>query len=604
MEVVTDEIIDLNKNNNSVENDNNQLDDEELIKGHCIELFSSRDFVMEPQVINTLLAFFQAGGQPEKVIELLSNNYDGLGQYANLLGCWLADLEIDEGFNLNNNNILNDIEINSSSSCIVNKQQIEKCSSVRNCFEQTISQMIKKQFSPDEADKIFESDDGTEGIDWLPELISHSSWRKLIYELAEHFPNCLMLNFAVKLISDAGFQHEISNVNTATQQLDIFSRVFLSTLEQLIDEWKNCLGDCQVNAYQQHFAELKRVACHSEQTFMYTQMLLNYFGWKCKDKKQAEICSSLAQQLRLSFEGKIEDIEGVHIGIIQSCIDNIPLHIIQAMQTMFAKGLNPADITQLYQAYSSQNPPPVVLIRDPFFTEMLIDGLFSATNAKIHKEHRSKYIFLLSYSCSVIETINEGNQQPKRKNIFLLKQDNSELNSTCEKMQRLVDILYSYEDLLLSLDQLLELIKLPVLSASILHYLRTFLIREDGVLTEPISLHYVLIDQIAEKHFNLHERVFKLLCDLYDNLSARNEVAEIIMERQRQIVDRFVNLLYSGMAIPVLEKIVSMFKSGYIDVSLVRYFGIEVLELVDQPYTCQFTSALLPIVTNKEVIFS
>ena len=30
-----------------------------------------------------------------------------------------------------------------------------------------------------------------------------------------------MLNFAVKLISDAGFQHEISNVNTAAQQVNI-----------------------------------------------------------------------------------------------------------------------------------------------------------------------------------------------------------------------------------------------------------------------------------------------------------------------------------------------------------------------------------------------
>uniref|UniRef100_A0A915MFS6 Uncharacterized protein n=1 Tax=Meloidogyne javanica TaxID=6303 RepID=A0A915MFS6_MELJA len=219
------------------------------------------------------------------------------------------------------------------------------------------------------------------------------------------------------------------------------------------------------------------------------------------------------------------------------------------MQTMFAKGLNPADITQLYQAYSNPNPPPVVLIRDPFFTEMLIDGLFSAVGAKIHLEHRPKYIFL---------------------------------------------------DLLLSLEQLLELIKLPVLSAAILHYLRTFLIREDGVLTEPIPLHYVLIDKIAEKHFNLHERVFKLLCSLYDHLSGQNEVAEIIMERQRQIVDRFVNLLFFGMAIPVLEKIVGMFKSGYIDVSLVRYFGIEVLELVEQPYSPQFISALLPIVTNRE----
>lgn len=92
------------------------------------------------------------------------------------------------------------------------------CPSVLVCFESTMSSIISKNFKPESADKIFEMN-GNEGIDWLPELISHRPWRQLIYDLAERYPNCLMLNFAVKLISDAGFQHEISNVNTATQQV-------------------------------------------------------------------------------------------------------------------------------------------------------------------------------------------------------------------------------------------------------------------------------------------------------------------------------------------------------------------------------------------------
>lgn len=86
------------------------------------------------------------------------------------------------------------------------------------CFETTMNGIISKNFKPELADKIFEMN-GDEGIDWLPELISYRSWRQLIYNLAEHYQNCLMLNFAVKLISDAGFQHEISNVNTAAQQV-------------------------------------------------------------------------------------------------------------------------------------------------------------------------------------------------------------------------------------------------------------------------------------------------------------------------------------------------------------------------------------------------
>jgi negative elongation factor C/D len=77
---------------------------------------------------------------------------------------------------------------------------------VKECFEKTAANMIMKIFDTESADKIFE-DDSSEGIGWLPELISHSKNRKLIYELSEQYPQCLMLNFAVKLASDAGFQH-------------------------------------------------------------------------------------------------------------------------------------------------------------------------------------------------------------------------------------------------------------------------------------------------------------------------------------------------------------------------------------------------------------
>lgn len=50
---------------------------------------------MENQAISTLLAFFQAGGQPEQVVDLLAKNYNNIGQISNLFGCWLADLEMD-----------------------------------------------------------------------------------------------------------------------------------------------------------------------------------------------------------------------------------------------------------------------------------------------------------------------------------------------------------------------------------------------------------------------------------------------------------------------------------------------------------------------------
>lgn len=64
--------------------------------------------------------------------------------------------------------------------------------------------MILKTFDPKKADAIFQEEGETPS--WLAELIEYPTWRSLIYRLAEDYPDCLMLNFTIKLISDAGFQ--------------------------------------------------------------------------------------------------------------------------------------------------------------------------------------------------------------------------------------------------------------------------------------------------------------------------------------------------------------------------------------------------------------
>lgn len=71
--------------------------------------------------------------------------------------------------------------------------------------------------------------------------------------------------------------------------------------------------------------------------------------------------------------------------------------------------LNPADINVLYRNYSSTVPPPIDLIRNPQFLELLVDSLFKS-GVKINQEHKSKYIFLLAYASSVCETHQKGNK--------------------------------------------------------------------------------------------------------------------------------------------------------------------------------------------------
>lgn len=34
---------------------------------------------------------------------------------------------------------------------------------------------------------------------WLEGMIAHRTWRSMIYKLAEQYPDCLMLNFTIKV---------------------------------------------------------------------------------------------------------------------------------------------------------------------------------------------------------------------------------------------------------------------------------------------------------------------------------------------------------------------------------------------------------------------
>ena len=69
---------------------------------------------------------------------------------------------------------------------------------------------------------------------WLEEMIQYGTWRDLFYQLAEQYPDCLMLKFTIKLISDAGFQSEITSASTASHQPEVYSSLVRNALTQII----------------------------------------------------------------------------------------------------------------------------------------------------------------------------------------------------------------------------------------------------------------------------------------------------------------------------------------------------------------------------------
>ncbi|VDK75121.1 unnamed protein product, partial [Litomosoides sigmodontis] len=206
----------------------------------------------------------------------------------------------------------------------------------------------------------------------------------------------------------------------------------------------------------------------------------------------------------------------------------------------------------------------------------------------VQSNHRMKYISLLSYaSCRTSNGASSSSE-------------NDEIEKTNDIMEQILDSIRSERDFLKNISLFLTGIEFPSIAAGLLHYLQGFLLN-NKVLYELEVVHFVLLDEIASKHCGLHIRLFKMLCGLYDRQSKFLQPAEIIIEKQRSIIDRFVHLLSVGFALPVIEKLNKMFQEGQIDVSLVRYFAVDVLDIIEPPYSEEFIETFLPIVLNQEI---
>lgn len=117
--------------------------------------------------------------------------------------------------------------------------------------------------------------------------------------------------------------------------------------------------------------------------------------------------------------------------------------------------LNTSDITNLYKMYSSDDPPPVELIRNPKFLDMLINYFFEPS-AKPHPEHKEKYSYLLAYACSVSESYSPLSSSDELERIGIMR---DELEPTRVSIENAFTICHENKassDLLADLNELIK----------------------------------------------------------------------------------------------------------------------------------------------------
>nr|KAF7423547.1 hypothetical protein H0235_008830 [Vespula pensylvanica] len=525
------------------------FDNPQEVLNECLDKFKTADYIMEPGIFTQLKRYFQAGGNPEQVIELLSKNYTACAQMANLLAEWLILAGV-------------------------------KVTDVQAMVENNLKDMILKTFDPKKADKIFTEEGETPA--WLTEMIQHPTWRSLIYRLAEEYPDCLMLNFTIKLISDAGFQGEITSISTAAQQIEVFSRVLKTAIAGFLQNTEN---------WQSSIQECAKMVCHGQHTYVYSQVLLQILA---QESRGGFMMKRLSQEITKCAQQNRHDVTPITMALNGAASSPAAC---QALASMLSRNtLNPADITVLFRNYSAAEPPSIELLRNPQFLELLVDALFKP-GVKVNPEHKSKYIYLLAYAASVCEvSAKKGNTR---------KVNKDELKTTIqaiEKVHNICNINKGSTELIAELQTLYQCIRFPVVSVGVIRWVECTVTEPSyfKLCTEHCPVHLALLDEVVVCHSLLHPKVLQLLVQLFESKQDELEIL-VQLEMKKMLIDRMVNLLSRDCVVPVVCYIKQCWQRGDTDVSLIRYFVTEVLEAIAPPYTAEFVQLFLPMVEDEEI---
>lgn len=243
-----------------------------------------------------------------------------------------------------------------------------------------------------------------------------------------------------------------------------------------------------------------------------------------------------------------------------------------ALSSMLSRNtLNPADITVLFRNYSTSDPPPIDLIRNPQFLDLLVDSLFRC-GVKINPEHKSKYIYLLAYAASVCETFTK---KANKRNI-----NKDELKGTMqaiEKVHGICNVNLGLTELIAELQTLYECIRFPVVGVGVIRWVENTVTEASyfKLSTDNCPLHLAILDEVANVHPSLHQQILKLLIKLFESKQDELEIL-VQLELRKMLLDRMINLLTRGFVVPVVKYVKQCSQKGDTDTSLIRYFVTEV----------------------------
>ena len=164
-----------------------------------------------------------------------------------------------------------------------------------------------------------------------------------------------MLKFTIKLISDAGYQSEITSASTASHQPEVFSGLFKTALLQITSS-----NPVEV---KKHLREFTHLVCHSQQTYFYSQTVLQSLSAPWSEEGAQDFQRWLEEEMQLEAQGAHHEVTNMTLNFRGA---GVHPHLFEALAAMLSRNtLNPADISILHKLYSDSDPPPASYLHTP-----------------------------------------------------------------------------------------------------------------------------------------------------------------------------------------------------------------------------------------------
>ncbi|KAI9285358.1 TH1 protein [Umbelopsis sp. AD052] len=497
---------------------------------------ASQDSILEPNINQVLSDFLTLGGRPMDVVSCLSESYVGLPTLCNTAGEWANDLGI------NSQDLMRDV----------------------------IKGMLLDRFDSAAVDTKFMGAETRP--QWLDAMIQDPYWRKILYELSEKHQRCDLLNLAIQMIADAGYQGEIVKVATASTYIGVFNDVLKDSLERLIQE--DDIG------LDENLPDLVRVCCQHEQTYLYSQILLK----RLADQPGGDAFRRISKALETNALTKGDDHM---ISTLRTYLWELPPALTSPITAILQnKHASPGDVIALYRQYTSPTPPSVRFLCDSQLLDILLKAIFVPKSGQAPKlEIQEKIIYLIAYAVTVLDT------EPK---------NDEEIASISQKLKLLsVTLTKKSSGATMSgaIGTILELMDTPIVSMALLYWTSWLLTEtswyETYYRSAVVPVPHQILEEIAYRHPLQRPFVFQVL---QNNLTVevKNLSPEIMMALRRTLLDRMIYLVQLGYVLPVLKYIKRI--SSSVDESLIVHTIKMILDMAEAPYSNEFIDLIVEII--------